>query len=318
MKLLALTGPAGSGKDSVADYLVKHRGFVKLSFAAKMKDGIKTMMGWDDKMITDRELKETPISGLGKSPREMMQTIATDWGRDMVHPDIWLHAVGKEIDAVFRHSDFGKPKGIVISDMRFNNEADWIRKRGGSVVHIRPENSKTISASGHVSELGVTVVANDWNIVNNHHMGLHHLHRLIHALLKNMDRPAPATAGQPLNTPIPIKSHSRVNRSIHSLSISGLQKEIAEWADEVFPDRTAHNAVCKLMLEEIPELMQSKSMDPMEFADVLILILDIAHLQDIDIEAAVLSKMALNRTREWAVCSESGLLSHVKEPVDAV
>ena len=92
-------------------------------------------------------------------------------------------------------------------------------------------------------------------------------------------------------------------------SLRGLQKEIAAWADSLIPERTAQNAIAKLMLEEIPELLLNPS-DELEYADVVILVLDIAHLQGINIEQAVMKKMAINRGREWAVDPATGLMKH--------
>lgn len=98
-------------------------------------------------------------------------------------------------------------------------------------------------------------------------------------------------------------------------TITELQAEIKAWADGVFPERTAHGALCKLMLEELPEL----SLNPhsaAEFADAVILLLDIATLNGIDIEQAVRDKMALNRKRTWAIDHDTGLMHHINAEQD--
>lgn len=97
-----------------------------------------------------------------------------------------------------------------------------------------------------------------------------------------------------------------------SETIGDLQREIAEWADGLIPDRTVHTALSKLMLEELPELISSGASDELEFADVVILVLDMAHLQGIDIEKAVKTKMDINRKRTWKVDEITGLMSHVE------
>jgi len=61
--------------------------------------------------------------------------------------------------------------------------------------------------------------------------------------------------------------------------VRDLQDRIMWWANKVFPDRTAHGALSKLVLEEIPELLNGGLDDPLEYADVLILILDVASLR---------------------------------------
>lgn len=98
--------------------------------------------------------------------------------------------------------------------------------------------------------------------------------------------------------------------------IQQLQQMISEWADEVYPDRTVENALTKMMLHEIPELLHGKAMDPTEFADVAILLFDIAHLKGIDIGKAIADKMEINKKRIWGVDPATGVMSHVKLPVE--
>jgi hypothetical protein len=95
--------------------------------------------------------------------------------------------------------------------------------------------------------------------------------------------------------------------------IRELQQMISEWADAVYPNRTVENALTKMMLHEIPELLHGKAMDPQEFADVAILLFDVAHLQGIDIAQAMRYKMQVNKQRNWQIDENTGLMSHVKE-----
>jgi len=93
-------------------------------------------------------------------------------------------------------------------------------------------------------------------------------------------------------------------------TITELQKEISDWADTVFPERTAHGALVKLMTEEIPELCLCPD-SAGEFADCVVLLFDIATLNGIDIATAVRDKMAINRQRTWAIDHSTGLMRHV-------
>jgi NTP pyrophosphatase (non-canonical NTP hydrolase) len=93
--------------------------------------------------------------------------------------------------------------------------------------------------------------------------------------------------------------------------IEELQADIANWADAVNPDRDAMSTIAKL-LEEIGELIASERMsDPMELADVAILVLDLFHLQRVDMHQAVTRKMTKNRARRWKR-QDNGALSHVQ------
>lgn len=98
--------------------------------------------------------------------------------------------------------------------------------------------------------------------------------------------------------------------------ITESQRMIAEWADAVYPDRTPEHALIKMMLHEIPELLQGGVNDPLEFADVAILLFDIAHLKGIDIGKAIADKMKINKKRIWGVDPATGVMSHVKLPVE--
>ncbi|AXH72351.1 MAG: HNH endonuclease [Caudoviricetes sp.] len=93
--------------------------------------------------------------------------------------------------------------------------------------------------------------------------------------------------------------------------LTALQDEIAAWADEHYPSRTYHNAMTKLVMEEIPEILRHPS-DPMEWADAFILLLDAAKLQGVDIAKAVRDKMEINRRRTWAVDPNTGVMRHVR------
>lgn len=87
---------------------------------------------------------------------------------------------------------------------------------------------------------------------------------------------------------------------------------IVEWADSVFPDRTITNAIQKMVLEEIPEYLMKQD-DPMELADLGILLYDIANLAGVDLDKAIREKMAINQQRSWAVDSNTGLMKHTKK-----
>lgn len=111
----------------------------------------------------------------------------------------------------------------------------------------------------------------------------------------------------------------KANEGTQKDTITESQRMIAKWADVVYPDRTAEHALTKMMLHEIPELLQSGVDDPLEFADVAILLFDIAHLKGIDIGEAIEQKMMINRDRMWAVDPKTGVMSHVKKaPVNPV
>jgi NTP pyrophosphatase (non-canonical NTP hydrolase) len=94
------------------------------------------------------------------------------------------------------------------------------------------------------------------------------------------------------------------------MSVQELQAEIADWANQLNPNRTALSLIAK-MLEELGELIASdRQDDPLELADVLILALDLAHIKQIDLAQAVQAKMQINRQRQWRI-ADNGAMTHV-------
>lgn len=92
-------------------------------------------------------------------------------------------------------------------------------------------------------------------------------------------------------------------------SVKQLQLEIADWIGPINPNRTAHSTIAKI-LEELGELIASERMsDPLELADVAILVLDLFYLQDVDLADAVRQKMTINRARTWRI-ADNGAMSH--------
>lgn len=141
--LIAFTGLAGAGKSTAAQHLVA-RGFTRIRFAGPLK-AMMAALGLTHEQIDGTE-KETPCALLGgKTPRYAMQTIGTEWGRDLIANDLWIRAFNLALEKV--------PAGVpvVVDDCRFPNEAAAISANGGVIVRIeRPE--VTRSGYQHSSE----------------------------------------------------------------------------------------------------------------------------------------------------------------------
>jgi len=139
--LIAFTGLAGAGKSTAALHLVERHGFQRMRFAGPLK-AMLAALGLSAEEI-DGSLKETPCELLcGQTPRRAMQTIGTEWGRDIIGPDLWIRAWKASLPATGR---------IVVDDCRFPNEAAAIKAEGGRIVRIDRPGAGT-AAAGHVSE----------------------------------------------------------------------------------------------------------------------------------------------------------------------
>lgn len=159
-RLIGITGKAGSGKDTLADAIVLEFGAVKYNFALPLKEGLNAIMGWSMEMWNDRVWKEREIRWLGKSPRQCAQTLGTEWGREEVHPELWVMLALHRFEL---HSQTSKVP-FVIADVRFDNEARAIRRQGGVVIKVIRPDANPISE--HVSEKGVSDEHIDHVLVN--------------------------------------------------------------------------------------------------------------------------------------------------------
>lgn len=150
MQLIGIAGAAGSGKDEVARYLEQQHGFEVLSFAAPLKRGLCAMLhelGLSAEHFTERDLREAPLPALGKSPRELIQTLGTEWGRHMVGADVWVRVAAAH---VARLRELAPVLAIVFSDVRFPNEQRWIRDCGGQIWCV--QRAVRAKSRPHVSE----------------------------------------------------------------------------------------------------------------------------------------------------------------------
>jgi hypothetical protein len=138
--IIGVCGFIGSGKDTIADYLVNIHQFRRESFANTLKDAVSQVFGWDRDMLEgrtrqSREWREQVdpwwAQRLGipnLTPRWILQHWGTEVCRRAFHDDIWIAALENKL----RNSQ----DDIVISDCRFPNEIKSIKDAGGIVIRV--------------------------------------------------------------------------------------------------------------------------------------------------------------------------------------
>jgi ABC-type dipeptide/oligopeptide/nickel transport system ATPase component len=192
--IIGITGKAGCGKSTLAGYISnafysdredRGRSYVEktsvcvMSFADPIRDVAAAVFGsryesqeskasidewWQARIrsevteaqrqyyASDHEwfelLGDAPVTG-----RRVLQFIGTDMFRERVHPDIWLYAMERRLPS--------EPDvHVIIPDVRFENEGDWIRSRGGIVYHLWREGQEEAPAA-HASEMRLLMKARD-------------------------------------------------------------------------------------------------------------------------------------------------------------
>lgn len=153
--LIGLCGAAGAGKNTVAELLADSDGcqFLQVAFADPLYECVSTITGLPVDKLKDRSVKETAIPWLGKSPRQMLQSMGTEWGRNTIHDEIWIRITMERIKP-----ELACGRSVVITDVRFDNEAQAILAAGGEVWKVTRPGWRCLGgdAAKHPSEAGVS------------------------------------------------------------------------------------------------------------------------------------------------------------------
>lgn len=176
--VIGIHGPLNGGKDTVCSILKTLRPgqFAQYAFARPLKEAGMILFGFTMEHFEDRVLKEQVDPYWGFSPRKAMQLLGTEYGRQLLREDIWIRRAQREVE-------LNKAKGLktIITDVRFENEAEWIRSLGDSagLIYLGVPGLVRDEKYNHASEAGISHAASDVNILNDKSKGLQHLKYLV-------------------------------------------------------------------------------------------------------------------------------------------
>ncbi len=122
MHLIGIAGPARAGKDTLCSYMLDNLDgtWSRSSFADPIKEMLKVIgvdCSDDAKAVIDERFCYTP--------RHMMQILGTEWGREMIHGNIWVEAFAR----------LNAGRCVIVPDVRFENEAALVREHG-VLIHL--------------------------------------------------------------------------------------------------------------------------------------------------------------------------------------
>lgn len=161
--ILGLSGYAQSGKDTIANYLVKNYGFTKVSFADPIRKALHILNPKIDIADMRGVPLATAVDGLGwenvkaDSPdaRELLQRMGTEVGRELFGKDFWVsQAMAKA----------GEHDNVVFADVRFENEVQAILGHSGAVWRVSKPGVEAVNK--HTSETSLDNYKFDKHIHN--------------------------------------------------------------------------------------------------------------------------------------------------------
>jgi len=166
--IIGLAGRAGAGKDTAAEHLVANHAFYAVAFADLINDMANVLLEcWDVDYaaLHERALKEQPIYAMpgAPSPRRIKQELG-DIGRAW-HPDFWVRSLARRVGLHDLPRSSPVHDRIVITDVRYPNEAAWVAGMGGKVLRLSRPGAEPVrehSSEQHVDTLPVCLeIVND-------------------------------------------------------------------------------------------------------------------------------------------------------------
>lgn len=149
------------GKDTAGDLLCRQYGFRTYKFADCLKDVTCRVFGWDRAQLEEQDFKSETDRFWDITPRRALQLIGTDAMRNHVRPDIWVKALERQLQTYYAGNN------IVITDVRFPNEADAILRWGGKVIRIDRPDFSSDDPEGHASETALLPYERWSGVINN-------------------------------------------------------------------------------------------------------------------------------------------------------
>jgi len=149
--LVGICGKAGSGKDTIGDYLVSKHSFKKIALADPIKRLVKDVFALDDHTVYDRVAREQPLDNWPDwTVRELLQYIGTELFRENIDDAVWVKSLWYKIQK-------DKESNYVVTDMRFPNEIGFFESNASddefmSIKVVRPGCKGNVGLQGHASE----------------------------------------------------------------------------------------------------------------------------------------------------------------------
>lgn len=168
-KMIGIVGSKGVGKSTAASYMTSRYGCEERTFAGPLKYICSYMTGLPSEFFHDQKLKEVKVGHLNVTPRVLMQEMGESFralsnkipGITLEHDNWWIHKMCEEVRKV--------PIGttVVVSDVRYEDECNFITANGGVLVYIDSSGRIECSGDKHLSEQSERLISNCKYMIDN-------------------------------------------------------------------------------------------------------------------------------------------------------
>lgn len=167
LKLVGICGSMHHGKTTVAEHMVSEHHFTEYAFASSLKEGCEALFGFTPEQVWTN-LKDQEDCHWGISPRYVLQHVGTDifrndlkrWIPNIYCPStLWVEN--------FKRWVTKRTGNVVVSDVRFLDEAKCIKALGGTIVRVeRPSLYTSGQVHNHASETDMYQIQPDIVLMN--------------------------------------------------------------------------------------------------------------------------------------------------------
>lgn len=169
--LIGINGEIGCGKSTSANYLIDTYNFTEYMFAKPLKD-IAVILGFEENQIFGTQDQKLEINNFwGISGRQFLQIFGSEVCRDFVPkaiPEMKFNGLTMWVRLFEKYYNDNISKNIVVSDVRFEDESNMIKKNGGYIIRLeRLHTEKNVDhISEHKSELQKALIKPHFIIKN--------------------------------------------------------------------------------------------------------------------------------------------------------
>lgn len=149
--IIALHGFPRSGKDVICSYILSKLPLLRYGPSVQVKKATAVMFDIPEEYLYDDKMKDEYNYFWELSYRQMAQLVGNECSRKIFGPDFWM----KHVDKFLQDRLPEDKQGIILADVRYPNEAEWVKSNNGILIYVTRKNRPIASNESHEAEKGL-------------------------------------------------------------------------------------------------------------------------------------------------------------------